>query len=482
MNNKKLLAASMAAAISGGMVAQVHAIKVQENGIGQLLLGSTYMASGDLTTNIVVVNTRTDAAVKAKIVFREGINSSEVLDFVLYLTPGDVWRGEVKGEVNAAKIYSTDDSALAADGNFASESNPLDMSFFDKESSGQNGYGHFEVFGVYSLAAGDYDTNGDGTTDVTVKATMSKSDLKKVIDATTAAGGPGSDAAVDGCSKCTGTTSAVNPGNLQIMGEVGIAVSGVNSATYRMTALGPNDYNWGNVMLYAPNNTNGTVDTPVSNTANCATAAPYTCFSNYVVTNTNFDAVVSADTPIGQSMGVTGSGDTADHVIAIEYALASKDTVFPYNVSGSGSTGLMVTFPTKYRHRGSNVCSDFSGGTAQGVSNNEYTAPFDNTTSGIIEYSITSYDNSENSAVQSDSPFSGGTAAPSANFPTEVNYITPTYYSTSGQARVEFKADNVSTGCDTYYMGVPAINSVLKGNTAGTAYNIETAGDRRQGM
>ena len=95
MFNKKILAASMAVAVTAGIAGQAQAIEVSAENIGQLLMQPLYFASESVSTDLVVVNTRTDAAVLAKVVFRTADTSVEALDFFLYLTPGDTWRGQV---------------------------------------------------------------------------------------------------------------------------------------------------------------------------------------------------------------------------------------------------------------------------------------------------------------------------------------------------------------------------------------------------
>ena len=107
MLKKKILAASMLAAMSGGMVAEVQAIEVSDTNIGQLLLQPLYFGIDGLTTDLVVVNTRTDAAVLAKVVFRSAEHSLEALDFFIYLIPGEVLFSKVLMLLMAQSIQQT---------------------------------------------------------------------------------------------------------------------------------------------------------------------------------------------------------------------------------------------------------------------------------------------------------------------------------------------------------------------------------------
>ncbi|HRQ56929.1 MAG TPA: hypothetical protein PLN31_05890 [Azoarcus taiwanensis] len=108
---KKLLMSAVAATLAGAGTA--HAVYVNPDGLGQVLLYPYYTVQNEFTTAIHVVNTTTQAkAVKVR--FLEGKNSQEVLDFNLYLSPEDVWTGVViNDDTNGARIISGDNSCIA---------------------------------------------------------------------------------------------------------------------------------------------------------------------------------------------------------------------------------------------------------------------------------------------------------------------------------------------------------------------------------
>lgn len=108
---KKLLMSAVAATLAGAGTA--HAVFVNPDGLGQVLLYPYYTVQNEFTTAIHVVNTTTQAkAVKVR--FLEGKNSAEVLDFNLYLSPEDVWTGVVINDAtNGARIISGDNSCIA---------------------------------------------------------------------------------------------------------------------------------------------------------------------------------------------------------------------------------------------------------------------------------------------------------------------------------------------------------------------------------
>ncbi|TAL06675.1 MAG: hypothetical protein EPO03_06530, partial [Porticoccaceae bacterium] len=111
MKKTFLRSAAIAVAVTGASAA--HAVHVNPDGLGQVLLYPYYTVQNNFVTAIHVVNT-TDQAKAVKVRFLEGKNSQEVLDFNLYLSPHDVWTGTVVPDAAAgAKITSTDKSCIA---------------------------------------------------------------------------------------------------------------------------------------------------------------------------------------------------------------------------------------------------------------------------------------------------------------------------------------------------------------------------------
>jgi len=113
---KKAVAAAVAAGLSS-MAAQ--AVYVNPDGLGQALIYPYYtvqqVGGNGYNTLISVVNTTGDAkAVKVRI--REGKASAEVLDFLLFLSPYDVWTAAIVPvdgtETSGAKIISADTSCI----------------------------------------------------------------------------------------------------------------------------------------------------------------------------------------------------------------------------------------------------------------------------------------------------------------------------------------------------------------------------------
>lgn len=109
---KKFLPQAIALAASLGMAASAHAVNVNYDGLGQVLLYPVYTAEEGMVTAVHVTNT-TDQIKAVKVRFVEGMNSQEVLDFNLYLSPFDVWTGGVVRTADGAALVTSDTSCTA---------------------------------------------------------------------------------------------------------------------------------------------------------------------------------------------------------------------------------------------------------------------------------------------------------------------------------------------------------------------------------
>lgn len=103
---KKLLPVAMAAALAGG-VQQANAVFVNADGLGQVLIYPFYTVEGGQDTFVNVVNT-TNRVKAVKVRILEAMNSQEVLDFNLYLSPNDHWSAAIFADGNGASIRTAD--------------------------------------------------------------------------------------------------------------------------------------------------------------------------------------------------------------------------------------------------------------------------------------------------------------------------------------------------------------------------------------
>ncbi len=135
-------------------------VRIGEDGTGDYLLSPVYYAVSNWSTELKVVNTNTTRAIVAKVVIRESKESKEILDFAIYLTPGDVWTGTIFDDNGIIKVKSTDDSMIIG-GTVASPSNPIVVGAHPRRENPENGkyhqenwHGYVEIFGMAS-----YDPN-----------------------------------------------------------------------------------------------------------------------------------------------------------------------------------------------------------------------------------------------------------------------------------------------------------------------------------
>lgn len=110
---KKSLMKSIAIATAIGAAASAHAVNIDQDGHGSALLFPAYTVENGNTTYVSVTNT-TDQYKAVKVRFVEGMNSKEVLDFNLYLSPKDAWNGMVVPTAGGAKLVSKDTSCISA--------------------------------------------------------------------------------------------------------------------------------------------------------------------------------------------------------------------------------------------------------------------------------------------------------------------------------------------------------------------------------
>jgi hypothetical protein len=108
---KNSLSTAVVAGIAGiaGLSGMANAVNVNPDGLGQVLLYPYYTVNGGNSTLVSIVNT-TDQAKAVKVRFLEALNSAEVLDFNLYLSPFDVWTAAVTRTADGAALFTGDTS------------------------------------------------------------------------------------------------------------------------------------------------------------------------------------------------------------------------------------------------------------------------------------------------------------------------------------------------------------------------------------
>ena len=112
---RNTLTTAVLAGLTGmaGMVSVSNAVNVNPDGLGQVLLYPYYSARGGNATLISIVNT-TERGKAVKIRFIEALNSREVLDFNIYMSPWDVWTAAVTDAADGRGQLITADTTCTA--------------------------------------------------------------------------------------------------------------------------------------------------------------------------------------------------------------------------------------------------------------------------------------------------------------------------------------------------------------------------------
>lgn len=135
-------------------------VRLAGDGRGDVIIFPVYVAFPGWNTNITVINTHHTYSVVAKVVFRSQRYTEELLDFLIFLSPEDVWDGTVRvGDNGKVQIFSDDDSVRRDLGVFASKSTPWVQDLFPVDCNGDTeNIGYIEVFEAWAGNIGEIAT------------------------------------------------------------------------------------------------------------------------------------------------------------------------------------------------------------------------------------------------------------------------------------------------------------------------------------
>mgnify|MGYP005991188621 FL=1 len=105
---KKLISTVVSAAICATALS-ADKLEISNDGLGDFLIAPMYVAKDNVCSKITVFNTNETSSILAKVTFRERISSQEV-DLPIFLSPADVWEGEVCETRDGVVLKSNDDS------------------------------------------------------------------------------------------------------------------------------------------------------------------------------------------------------------------------------------------------------------------------------------------------------------------------------------------------------------------------------------
>jgi len=109
---QKILAVSVAAALTGGLVGTASAaLTVVESGVGHMLMVPYFTTQGGNNTLLNIINTDTVNGKAVKIRFRGGVDSDDIFDFQVFLSPGDVWTAALSQDASGLSQLATSDKS-----------------------------------------------------------------------------------------------------------------------------------------------------------------------------------------------------------------------------------------------------------------------------------------------------------------------------------------------------------------------------------
>ena len=338
-----------------------NAIEISPDDRGQLLFAPVYKASEGKSTEIRVVNPSKTHAVKAVVSVRSAANSIEILNFALYLTPTDVWTGELRNTGQGVELYSEDDSILVGlnggglstesavtSGVFAGPGNGRVFSTFDERDSGQQvELGHFEVLGVYSVT-------GENIYRGMPKSTLFDIDNVSYNNDTFRQNGVIKGGLFDGYAPINTALDCTGAPVVDLANHRGGLLTQLGLFSYCINTRDDNIALFGEAVLKL-SDTTGAFRYDLLALRNSP--------SGDVIANPLFDSIVQQDTPLGVRMGVIDANGYATdnigqlnavfrhaHFEGIYDSLTQKASNPHVNEAGEAESMLVVTFPTKYRH------------------------------------------------------------------------------------------------------------------------------------
>lgn len=137
-------------------VSNATTLALSEGGVGHMLLVPYYSAQNGNMTVLHVVNTDTLNGKAVKVRFRGAANSDDVMDFQVFMSPGDVWTAAVTaGADGVAQIQSADNTctvpALGNNTPQAFATNRLDPNKSDEEKANGTREGYVEIFNMADI-------------------------------------------------------------------------------------------------------------------------------------------------------------------------------------------------------------------------------------------------------------------------------------------------------------------------------------------
>lgn len=302
-----------------GVAGSAQAVHLSDDGRGEVLIYPYYTAQNGNDTIFTLVNTTANGkAVKVRII--EGMNSYEVLDFNLYLSPNDAWSAAITSDgAGGAKIVTADKSCTAPAIPAAGQAfRTFAIQDAGPKTAARTKEGYIEVIEM-------------GTIDSAAVLAPSTVTFGKAV--THVAGVPGNCDAIRGA---WGAGGAFTGGASELTANSGGLIG--SAAIVNVTA--GTDYSFDPVVISAFNNSVGGNHTSPGSTLpslNNATPTISNVFYNAGVLTSNWSAIAAPVLP---------GADSVSAVLMHQYVLNE----YTVNPAINAATDVVITFPTKRQY------------------------------------------------------------------------------------------------------------------------------------
>lgn len=324
---KKLVTMAVASAVAGGAMlsAPAQAMNVSQNNKGEVLLFPYYSVKNGFDTIFSVTNTSASTAL-IKIRFREALNSREVRDFNVALSPKDVWNGVITNDGSTGAVIRTYDNSCTS---------PNKPAWTAVGSGYQVGFSTARFSGTYDDTQGVGPTDASRTTEGYFEVYLmglSNNELDNIAvwAKHDSAGVPNNCAAIDAAFATTGATFTAAFSNYDLVAGDNVLkghetmINVANGTAFDAEPTAIEDFRTTGAIVYAP-----TDNQPDLTSGDIGAVAN--------VLNNGAAQTVTAN-----------SGLSQDNVSAL---LMATDVVNEYVTGGSStvtSTSWVLTFPTKH--------------------------------------------------------------------------------------------------------------------------------------
>lgn len=368
---KNVLALSIAAMVGGlGFVGSASAaLSVAESGTGHMLLVPYYNAQNGNMTVFHVVNTDTENGKAMKVRFRGASNSDDVLDFQVFMSPGDVWTAAVtQGSDGVAQLVTADGTCTlpAISKNvpvsFVQDRLPASMSAADKANNTREGY--VEIFNMADID--DAKAYGTGGTNNSALYTATKH-VNGVA--------PCTDSVLQGTLAWNDTTPSATTGLLA-------PTTGLTGSWYIINVPQTTTFSGAATAISADSTTKNVFSAQSTGTATLLTADPL--FKAGILTTQKYD-VPDLSTPYE-----TATLTAEDQATALTAALAHNAVINQYanDASITAKTDWVFSMPTRRYSIAANYASPVNQDV---VTTTAYTTADKTTKYRVINDGVTSF-------------------------------------------------------------------------------------------